>query len=322
MCTAVACSGSVADVADTTPPSTTFDAYPLALSDIRTITALGNLNPPGHTLPTDHVYFYHASNPGAGSFELKTVYAPGSGKVLRITRNRDDAVAISFTSKLWYYLGHIHLDSSITEGQRVQAGQRLGTTSEFSGALDVGLVDEDHPLPGFITRSRYPMEHLYCAKPLANFADSLKDSIYARVQRSGSDKDGKIDYNVIGTLSGDWFHETLTKDNSSFSVDAGPKHLAFVPDAWYPDEMRISIGGTLSMPGVWRFSDTDPSPSDITPASGKVLYHLYYPFSGPSATSVGVMLVQLIAPDQIKAETFSGATTATDFTAAAQIYIR
>jgi hypothetical protein len=35
-----------------------FTAAPIDLSRIRIITALGNLGPPGHVLPTDHAYLY------------------------------------------------------------------------------------------------------------------------------------------------------------------------------------------------------------------------------------------------------------------------
>ncbi len=37
---------------------------PMALSDIREIAPLGNLNPPGHVFPTDHIYFYPPNAPG------------------------------------------------------------------------------------------------------------------------------------------------------------------------------------------------------------------------------------------------------------------
>ena len=34
-----------------------FTTYPVDFERIRSITPLGNLNPPGHTFPTDHMYF-------------------------------------------------------------------------------------------------------------------------------------------------------------------------------------------------------------------------------------------------------------------------
>ena len=57
-----------------------FDVSPLDLDDFTGIIPLGNLNPPSHTFPTDHVYFFirrqDASNP-AGPAASVPVYAPG-----------------------------------------------------------------------------------------------------------------------------------------------------------------------------------------------------------------------------------------------------
>jgi len=36
-----------------------FTQSPIDVAAIEFVVPLGNLNPPGHTLPTDHVYFYH-----------------------------------------------------------------------------------------------------------------------------------------------------------------------------------------------------------------------------------------------------------------------
>ena len=45
--------------------SLVFKASPLELSTIRQIVPLGNLNPPGHTLPTDHIYVNNRTPNGA-----------------------------------------------------------------------------------------------------------------------------------------------------------------------------------------------------------------------------------------------------------------
>jgi hypothetical protein len=48
---------------------------PVGLDSIASTTPLGNLNPPGHTLPTDHIYFYRAKARSC------TVYAPLGGSI-------------------------------------------------------------------------------------------------------------------------------------------------------------------------------------------------------------------------------------------------
>src|SRR5712672_3030835 len=58
-------------------PATLLTVTPMDLSDIREIAPLGNLNPPGHTFPTDHIYFYAAAGPSV------PIVAPGA---IRITQ--------------------------------------------------------------------------------------------------------------------------------------------------------------------------------------------------------------------------------------------
>jgi hypothetical protein len=51
-----------------------FTNYPVDMNRITSITPLGNLNPPGHTFPTDHMYFYTNITMYPDGFEI---YAPG-----------------------------------------------------------------------------------------------------------------------------------------------------------------------------------------------------------------------------------------------------
>src|SRR3954470_7697828 len=60
------------------PGTAVFTQSPLGLSDISVIVPLGNLNPPDHTLPTNHAYFFHSSVANAD------VTAPASGTVTTI----------------------------------------------------------------------------------------------------------------------------------------------------------------------------------------------------------------------------------------------
>jgi hypothetical protein len=89
---------------------------PLADSLIAFITPLGNLNPPGHTLPTDHIYFYFV-DPDHCPCDLATpreVRAPAAGTVAYILRVTDDKVGIRIDDRVMYYPGHL----------RVAAGMR------------------------------------------------------------------------------------------------------------------------------------------------------------------------------------------------------
>ncbi len=67
-----------------------FSVSPIALSDFINITPLGNPNPPAHTFPTDHIYFYvKRAGPASGPGGLPpaaevTVFAPGDITILQV----------------------------------------------------------------------------------------------------------------------------------------------------------------------------------------------------------------------------------------------
>jgi hypothetical protein len=68
---------------------------PVALSDIVNIKGIGNLNPPSHTFPSTHTYFYVPvlqGEPGSGPFGSSSIpvqvpiYSPGDVTLTRITK--------------------------------------------------------------------------------------------------------------------------------------------------------------------------------------------------------------------------------------------
>jgi hypothetical protein len=73
--------------------------------------------------------------------------------------------------------------------------------------------------------------------------------MYAKVDREGTDKDGRIDIDVVDRLAGSWF-----LDGSIFCTD-GPggwdKELSFAFDIQHPARVLVSIGGTLGLTGKW-----------------------------------------------------------------------
>jgi hypothetical protein len=89
-----------------------------------------------------------------------------------------------------------------------------------------------------------------------------------------------------------------------------------------PAAPRISIGGILSMRGVYGVIQPAPDFSSVTPSTGKVAFRLNSPF-GFQHISVGLMIVQMVSSDTIRVETFPllNASTA-DFDSAASTYTR
>jgi hypothetical protein len=307
----------------------TFTFSPLDLSDFVFATPLGNLNPPGHTMPSDHVYLYWVDPDHRSASDLariRVVRAPGAGKVnFLINPNgpgSDFKIGVKMTNTFSYYLDHVLLDSGITMGTELQAGQRVGTTSPYSYAVDLGVMNFEITLTGFVNPSRYTDETLHTDSPYKYFVQPLRDSLYARVTRIGPDKDGKIDFDVPGRLVGGWFLKGLALGEASENSDAWPKHLAFVYDMNNPTAARIAIGGILSMQGVYGIMQPAPDPSTISTASGKIGYKLISPFDFPNI-SLGLMIVQMVANDTIKVETFPSLNADTaSFDSRAAIYTR
>ncbi|MFC1981762.1 hypothetical protein ACFLVN_05950, partial [Chloroflexota bacterium] len=54
-----------------------FSVSPLDVDRIYCIIPLGNLNPPSHTFPTDHIYFHITRQEGADRPDVATLHSPG-----------------------------------------------------------------------------------------------------------------------------------------------------------------------------------------------------------------------------------------------------
>lgn len=270
-------SSSTTNNTTTTTPTTgtgsttfTLTTPPVALSRIQTITPLGNLNPPGHTFPTDHIYFFH--HVGRESEAQYDVVAPADGTIVTIQHDADDAIYIAASSVHTYYLGHMLVASGIAQNQKVTAGQRLGTTSPVSHALDLGVLNSTVNNT-FISPDRYGSNSRQAEAPYKYFGDALKAQLNPLIDTTADNREGQLNFDRSGTLSGNWFHETLGI-SESVGPSAGPRHLAFVRDPVTPTRRVISLGGTVGPAGIYILDASDPDPTSITPSSGAVTLHL------------------------------------------------
>lgn len=299
------------------PGPLVFKASPIDPASIRWITPLGNLNPPAHPLPTDHIYFYFA-NPNTGESPVlrRTAFmAPADGTVTDIFHNDlaspDVKLFIRATDTVTYYIDHLIPDAPITVGTKLTAGQRLGTTGSVF-AVDLGVVNSSLTL-AFLNPSRYVNgDSLHADAPLKYYEEPLRAQLYGLVQRLGSEKDGRIDYDVAGRLAGNWF------------VEFGTAPLLFVYDTYDPTRVLISVPGFASVPGVFSIAVTDPAPKDVSVATGPVRYLLTPAQTGSPFTAdpVGRLLVQVLDAGRIKAETFPLSDPAVAFTSAAHQFLR
>ena len=152
--------------------------------------------------------------------------------------------------------------------------------------------------------------------------------MYAKVRRNGSEKDGRLNYDVAGTLSGNWYAEDLPVADSGRGGDRyyGVRKMSFARDVFSPDRQRVSVGG-LNFTGLYGVPPDAPQFSAITPASGLYVYRLLAagaPQSEPT-TQVGWLLVQLIDGERLRVQALSieaARTAPTAFTAGAEVWVR
>jgi hypothetical protein len=302
------------------------EVSPLPLDKIRAIIPLGNLNPRGgHVFPTDHIYFDYGGQPDL------PVTAPAAGRVFAIQSQSvgDFKIEIRVNEHLCYYLAHLYVDPGIQDGNQVKAGQVIGRASAQSW-LDLGAYDSRIRLKGFIHAARYPSPTLQTVSPLSLFEEPLQSQLKAKVAREGTNKDGRIDFDQRGRLVGNWFHQTLSPEESQRGQpNVWAKQLAFVYDVRQPNAVRISIGGTVATAGIYAVPTSAPDPASVGVETGLVKYPLLVPqentpgFPAPF-DAAGFLLVQLIGENQLKVAYFSinAVGTADGFASKASIYER
>jgi hypothetical protein len=307
--------------AETPGTTLSFSAALVDPANVDFILPLGNLNPPAHTFPSDHIYFYVGFL--RPEIRLVPVFAPGDGTVQTILRSAapDVKMFVRATTSLTYYVDHVVLDPEIREGMRLTAGQRLGTSGPTSFGVDLGVINANLT-QRFVVPARYPGDTIHADAPLKYYEEPLRSQLYGMVRRESADKDGRIDFDVPGRLSGNWFLEGLPIAESA-QPTAWARHLAFVFDNVQPSMPRISIGGRLALAGLFGVDGSGPPFESVGPESGLVTYRLRTGghIGAPLEASIGTLLVQMLDATHIRVESIPGASP-TAFSAAAVVYTR
>jgi hypothetical protein len=294
----------------------TFVLSPVDTQFIRSATPLGNICPPGHTFPTDHIYFYCEGQ------DLIPVYSIAGGTIKNIRYNEgsdDYNIEIEYSRSCSYYFDHIaNLPALISTGYELDAGILLGYCETAQGAFDLAVIDNDVE-NNFIEPGRYLDKTIHCANPYLYFIDSVRNILYSKNQRTKEPRGGKIDYDLDGTLSGNWFLEGTEIDILNATYLYQDYQLTFAFDMWDPDVILIAAGGTLSLtPFYSHVADNTPDPKEVSPTTGLVKYEL------TSWVSKGTLLVQMVEDRKIKVEVFPDLhrQEVDDFTSGASYYIR
>ena len=321
-----------------------FKTCPLDFDAIAWVEPLGNLNPPGHTFPSDH-----------GGFVLKdpdrypppyTVRAPAAGIIVEIQwrvhdwppesgfrgKYNDYKVVIAHTSTFMSAIDHIsELDENIlrragnlTVGFNrveipVEEGEILGKAGGRPGVV-AGIdwcVYDKNVTRNFIHLEKYGRS-VHAAHFLPYCDEELRAKLMAKLKRTAEPRWGKFDYDQPGKLVGNWFCVNVSE---SEEVD-WYRHLSFVYDMYDPDSIRIAVGGTLPMEvGVYAVYGNSPDPAEVTVESGKVVYWL---MNAPDWDRLPryTMIVELLDNETLRVEVFEGWIENPEFTNQTYIYTR
>ena len=301
--------------------------YPiLNANDFNRIIPLGQINPPSHTFPTDHIYFVLTGLD-------KPVYAPTDSKIMFIEEPGeygDRAIRIGVTDTLTYYLGHIFVDENLKVGDTIEAGTQIGISGN-TACVDFGVMNKNSD-NGFLN-TRYPITTLYGDKPLSYYSESLKSEFYAKVKPpessdheyvyDGDVTDGEFAFDKLGSLSGNWFEEGCYREDGWYEWE---NSLAFLYDAYFPDQIRIGIG-KVSNAFALKNEDNPIDPKDVSVSTGVVTYYLYNANNTvnglPSDLRMGIMLVQMLSDTRIRLEIFLDTLDTNQvFTSASWFYVR
>lgn len=287
---------------------------------------MGNMNPPSHTVPTDHIYFYHSTTTPRGGL---SVYAPADGLVTKVLSAQygESKVWLQCAAGFVYYVDHVVVDAKVKPSAGIKAGERIGQTSGYAYGVDLGLINSKRTASGLVQLDRYPTETQHADSPLAYYEQSVFDQLAPYSQRVGSDKLGKFDQDQAGRLVGNWFQDGVpVSEEASKGGTAGYKQLAIANSVRNPAQLIISIGGGLTSTGLYLPQAGFIDPTQVTPATGMISYQLYKNIGStvdtPAGVQSGLLLLQLTDASTLRAEFIPGAVSSGSFSANAMTYRR
>jgi hypothetical protein len=289
---------------------------PVAAADLTTIVPYGMLAG-DHVTPIDHMYLGVAplelDGPARAAAAYVPVRAPADGTIIEasslgsptsmrvVIAHRCQTVTIfmvlnKLAGVLAKYQDQVSAGAYLRLQEPIEAGEIFAM--ERDNPIDFSLHDGRKWLPGFAHPFPYVLAESwkpYTVDPLPYFASEIAAIYEAKLQRTESPRAGRIDWDKVGSASGNWFREgTMGYGGQSvdtfrnatapipFGMIPGKKgyswnHLALVPHWVQPSVWMASLGTWSDPAGDFRQFALRPGPKrpdQLTAADGTVVYEL------------------------------------------------
>ena len=260
-----------------------FTASPLDIDRISYIVPLGNLNPPSHTFPTDHIYFHITRQEGADRTDVATLYSPGDLTITGIRASEHvnagfadyniflepcDDITVMFyhaSSLSQDIFGDTSLsagwtrDSEYTTGGetyrlwnkkyqiKVRAGDIIGTAGGNPGqwALDLGVYDRRYVPDMMANPGRWAqVRYQRAVCPLSLYEKGPElDRLIALVQRDKVESEEMPCGSVLQDIPGT--SQGIWFLSGTKETYPEDPHLALVRSNIHPGQAVFSVGNSV-----------------------------------------------------------------------------
>ena len=301
-----------------TPDSVVFTS-PIIPNDALTTTIPHGAMIGDHVTPIDHMYIglqTLAKDPATlTDADYVPVTAPGDGTIIEVSSLGSPTshrvviahgcnlvsvymVVNRVTGVLAHYADEVEQKGYLRLNVPVTAGDEFGRQRD--NPLDFNVFDGTQWRGGFVSPYSYVMGDAwkpYTSDPLPFFTPELRAPLEASLQRLSEPRWGRIDHDVLGAASGNWFLDG-TIGYSGASSDAIANATEMIPGGAVPGKNTYAYGHLSLSPhpvdvthwmfstGWWSDPNGDPrqtmielaggqpSPDALTAASGPVAYRL------------------------------------------------
>lgn len=292
----------------------------------------------GHVTPIDHAYLGLKSLSKSASqltaADYVAVTAPADGTITELSslgNPNTNRVVINHGCNLYSvymvlnkpsgvlatYVSELASKGSINLNLKVKAGDEFGRQRD--NMLDFNVFDGTTWLPGFQNPQAYLTQDVwkpYTADFLPFFTSEIRSAMEAQLQKTSSPRVGKIDHDIAGTASGNWFLAGTNgyggRLNSDYENATAMLGGGFVPGKNDYSWSHLAIAPHQVDTKAWVFSSgwwNDPkgdaeqaiivvasgqvAPDKLTASSGMVVYKLaqlsYEPPAGVATNPPGSM---------------------------------